>query len=1533
MEEAIEQLQAKDTKERMAGVERLQTLLEQSRKGLSSNEVGNLVDASLVLLKDNNFRVSQGTLQALASAAALAGEHLKLHFNSLLPAIVERLGDGKQPVRDAGRRLLLALMEISSPIIIVERAGNFAWAHKNWRVREEFARSVASAINLFSAAELPFQRMLLPSVLQLLEDSNSSVREAAILCLEEMYRQGGCQFRDELHGHHLRSAQLKDITSRFDKIEPVGSTFETMRKQLGLTNSLSATGQFGLPEPKPFVPVTTVRRSIPKLKGVASDTSSVGGDSDAGEKPVDPIRVYSDKDLTKEIEKAAGLLTPEQDWSVRITAMQRIEGLVAGGASEYGCFLPLMKQLVGPLNIQLSDRRSSIVKQACHLLNLMAMELLSDFEIFAESFIPVLFKLVVITVLVIAESADNCIKTMLRNCRVARVLPKLIECAKHDRNAVLRARCCEYALLVLEQWGDSPEIQRAVELYEDLIKGCVGDAMSEVRASARTCYRVFSKTWPERARRIFATFDASVQRLLNEEDGGFQKRYASPLVRERGSHVQHQQLGQSANFPVASGSHVAVNHPAMSFASTTGSAGRTLSEFGSYAMNNSQQKKSVELRVERSLDSLLQASQQQVNAIENMLRGVEMGEKRASLGGGNGAPVAELNDEVVVSTRARAALRDPVVGGSYRRIHAVSVASRAGIDPPSARDPPHPASAAISNQIVARNLAISAGSFGANANLRSGDDGVGDVTVHNFGVPEIDRGPYLLGWDGDGSSVSSVAGRGRGGLSISGPFGKRVPLDRQSFDGVYGDLRQVKGPTRLSKSNLTDKVGTERRGVEPHGIPGFQRPLLRQSVPGKSPGFTRSSLEENHQMLAHVNALGDTHNYMEGLMSLNDALGEGLSAGADWSARVAAFTFLRNLLQQGSKGLQDINHNFSLVMKLFSAHLDDPHHKVAQAALTTLAELVPACRKPFEAYLERVLPHVFSRLVDAKEVIRQLGTTALEIVGNTYTIDSLLPALLRSLDEQRSPKAKLAVIEFAIAAFAKLALSGEASGGSGLLKLWLAKLGPLVNDKNPKLKERAVAGIISVYSHFDSTTVLNFILSLSIEEQSLLRRALKQYTPRIEVDLMTYLQNRSQRARSKSVNEQAETSDNDPGPVKNPPPTVGIQTSGGNCSSPKSRDCGWRSEGAQSDTILTGNRLVNQSPEIGSKFETCRTLRSGGEISIHEGALPSEMGRTEEVINRNEKSERSAGWLNQARICSLSIDTGHDHGSLFVTDANGLINLEQSISARISPVARMINQPQPDAQVKYDDKVIRKATDKDIAHDSDSLSELFIQMTKLSSTKPSKERQGALHQLLKMSSINDNGIWSSYFHQILTVLFESLDDPDAAIRELSLSVILEMLKNQRDRLVESTESLLEKLLHSIKDADLKVCGAADRCLCVVLTEFDPSRCLMTVVPQLVSEDEKALVTCIGALTKLVSRLPSIELMAQLPTFLPALFEAFGHQNADVRKTVVFCLVDIYIVLGKAFVPYLGSLSSTQLRLVTIYANRISQARTGESLES
>jgi hypothetical protein len=56
------------------------------------------------------------------------------------------------------------VIQVSSPTIIVERAGSFAWTHRSWRVREEFARTVTSAINLFASTELPLQRAILPPV-------------------------------------------------------------------------------------------------------------------------------------------------------------------------------------------------------------------------------------------------------------------------------------------------------------------------------------------------------------------------------------------------------------------------------------------------------------------------------------------------------------------------------------------------------------------------------------------------------------------------------------------------------------------------------------------------------------------------------------------------------------------------------------------------------------------------------------------------------------------------------------------------------------------------------------------------------------------------------------------------------------------------------------------------------------------------------------------------------------------------------------------------------------------------------------------------------------------------------------------------------------------------------------------------------------------------------------------------------------------------------------------------------------------------
>lgn len=122
------------------------------------------------------------------------------------------------------------------------------------------------------------------------------------------------------------------------------------------------------------------------------------------------------------------------------------------------------------------------------------------------------------------------------------------------------------------------------------------------------------------------------------------------------------------------------------------------------------------------------------------------------------------------------------------------------------------------------------------------------------------------------------------------------------------------------------------------------------------------------------------------------------------------------------------------------------------------------------------------------------------------------------------------------------------------------------------------------------------------------------------------------------------------------------------------------------------------------------------------------------------------------------------------------------------------------------------------------------------------------------------------------------------------------------------------------------------------------------------------------MTRLVQRLAKPEALQLLQScLLPGLVAAFNHSSADVRKAVVFCLVDLWMVgchgawlckpaplalnsvaaqahgrsdtsslnqmahllqvLGEELTPHLAPLSTSQLKLVTIYITRRQQQST------
>jgi hypothetical protein len=62
--------------------------------------------------------------------------------------------------------------------------------------------------------------------------------------------------------------------------------------------------------------------------------------------------------------------------------------------------------------------------------------------------------------------------------------------------------------------------------------------------------------------------------------------------------------------------------------------------------------------------------------------------------------------------------------------------------------------------------------------------------------------------------------------------------------------------------------------------------------------------------------------------------------------------------------------------------------------------------------------------------------------------------------------------------------------------------------------------------------------------------------------------------------------------------------------------------------------------------------------------------------------------------------------------------------------------------------------------------------------------------------------------------------------------------------------------------------------------------------QVLSESGKVLKSAIRGLSMIVRLLGPADLEARLETVLPGVFAAFGSSDADVRKAVVFCLVDM-----------------------------------------
>ena len=197
-------------------------------------------------------------------------------------------------------------------------------------------------------------------------------------------------------------------------------------------------------------------RDRPKLGNISTTTqnSSV----------LSPIPFKSVKDLQSLLDDTTKTLQTipitDERWTDRLHALITLQQISLGNSVTQPIF---MQSISGPLRIaiskQFSDARSSIIREVCTLLSILATRLGDKIERLQEYWIQDLLKILSSVNSVMRESGNKTILDLLRHCQCNRVLPSITQHLLNQRLSThVRQYCAYYILIILlAQCLTSPE--------------------------------------------------------------------------------------------------------------------------------------------------------------------------------------------------------------------------------------------------------------------------------------------------------------------------------------------------------------------------------------------------------------------------------------------------------------------------------------------------------------------------------------------------------------------------------------------------------------------------------------------------------------------------------------------------------------------------------------------------------------------------------------------------------------------------------------------------------------------------------------------------------------------------------------------------------------------------------------------------------------------------------------------------------------------------------------------------------------------
>ncbi|XP_029924426.1 CLIP-associating protein 1-like isoform X2 [Myripristis murdjan] len=1544
MEQCLEQVMQKDLGKRLqVGQELIDSILDEEKlPDLEQDQsaLDRLVDAvASSWVNSSNFKVVLLGMDILSALVTRLQERFRTQVGTVLPSLIDRLGDAKDQVRDQDQALLLKIMDqAANPQYVWERIlGGFK--HKNNRTREGLCLCLIATLNVYGSQSLTLSKIV-PHICNLLGDPTSQVRDGAMNCLVEIYRHVGERVRMDIGKKGLPQSRLNVIFSKFDEVQRSGNMVLSPVSDKNFEDDDSVDGGRSSSSSKAAsvsgrktVSMGSFRRpgSTSSAKSAGRDGPSAGAvdeeDFIHAFEDVPTVQIYSNREVEEAMTKIRDVLSDDKrDWELRVAALKKVRSLLLAGAVEFDGFPQQLRLMEAAFKLSAKDLRSQVVREACITLGHLSSVLGSRFDHAAEAIMPTLLSLVPNSAKVMATSGVAAIRLILRHTHYPRLIP-IITSNCTSKSVAVRRRCYEFLDLLLQEWQTNSLERHGTVLMETIKKG-IHDADAEARSVARKCYWSFHGHFSREAEQLYQSLETSYQKALQAHLRSGDSLMSLPAS-DRSSSSSQESLNRPLSVKSTAGSSMSRSKAAHSTrtpaaAASPGSLQRSRSDVDVNAAASA----SARTRMP-AVPSAVPPSASPFSSASALPPG-----SYASLGRVRTRRQSSGNSPSVTDSRGRS--RGKVVSQSQ---------------PGSRSGSPGRLLSSTYGRIPRPTMGTAAAAAASSNNSTSLTD------------KTRPRGPRSQGCSRETSPTRSGMARSRiprpsMSQGCSRDTSRESSRDTSPARG-FSPLDRLSHQARISASVNAMRILNTGTEVEAAVADALRRPVRRRF---ESPGMysdddansdassacsERSYSSRNGGMAPHY--LRQTEDVAE---VLNHC------ASANWSERKEGLLGLQNLLKS-QRMLSRVE--LKRLCEIFTRMFADPHSKrVFSMFLETLVDFITLHREDLQDWLFVLLTQLLKKMgADLLGSVQAKVQKALDVTRESFPFEQQFNILMRFIvDQTQTPnlKVKVAILRY-IEALARqmdpadFVNSSETRLAVSRIITWTTE--PKSSDVRKTLhnwsgedfsgRPSTVAslpgeGNLEERCKQAAQVVLIALFELNTPEFTMLLGAL----PKTFQDGTTKLLHNH--LRNTSANSGMASPSNSSGrtPPRQPSSRSSPLTSPTNCShgglSPSLLE--YDSENLNSEEIYSSLRGVTEAIQnfsFRSQEDLMDPLRRDGKREAMAGvgaSSDSDPRLGGDVVEGGRTAlDNKTSLLNTPSPRSFSGPRFRDYNPYNYTDSISALDKAALKEVLYEDAVEQLRDGR--RQECVENKILNpKSFPAGPAEQLELVGELLKELSQgQAGERGAEERRAALLELLKVAREDSLVVWEEHFKTMLLLLLETLGDKDHTIRALALRVLKEILRNQPARFKNYAELTIMKTLEAHKDSHKEVVRAAEEAASTLAGSIHPEQCIKVLCPIVQTADYPINLAAIKMQTRAIERIAKDSLHQLLPDIIPGLLQGYDNTESSVRKASVFCLVAIYSVIGEELKPYLVQLTGSKMKLLNLYIKRAQTSTSNSSSSS